>query len=323
MEKLKRFLEGAVVIPYNEDVLEAINKACHDYCHNENEDKFDIIEDLAECFLVGMEDTDFHSALNAAVVKESSLQTLPNGVVQRLAGYACYCMVMEEEDEKDSSILASIFMNFMLLVKRYANHIPCGDLIHEMYGRHISYYIKKIDNLDDTGDLNIIRKIAESDSPLSDFKELEDEDDMNKRLKKLAKSSAFYEYQKVLNREDLQTITDPFVRVFVALCKLMSKMEYAYYNFPFYPAIMDLLDEKEGKTRKAVQKIAESLKPYANNYKKDLYSNSTLLLRMAKGETDALLKDISTIQLNVKEFCVYLYYELLINNILNQIYDGE
>lgn len=323
MEKLKHFLEGAVVIPYNENVLEVIDKACHDYCYNENADKFETMECITTYFLVGIEDEAFHTTLNAAVAKEGTLASLPNSVVQRLAGYSCYFMVMEEDDEKDCSILASIFMNYMLLVKKRTNRIPCSTLIQELYGKHISNYIKKTDSLDDTGELTLIRKIAESDSPLSDFKEMEDEDEMDDQFKRIAKSAAFYEYQKVLRHDDLRTIADPFVRVFVALCKLMCKMEYYYYDFPFYSSTMHLLSEDESKTRKSVQKITESLKPYAKDYIKELYSGSSLLLRKTKGETDICLNDISTIQLSVKEFCIYLYYELLIDNILNQIYDEE
>lgn len=323
MDKLKRFLEGAVVIPYNENVLKVINQACHNFYNGKNDDKFSIMENLAEYFLVGIENRAFLSALNAAVAEEGSLTTLPIGVVQRLAGYSCYCMVMEEADKRDSSILATIFMNFILLVKRRINRIPCGDLIQEMYRKHISYYLKVIDRLDDTGDLTLIQNIAESDDSLSYFKDLEDDDDMDVKLKKLAKSSAFYEYQKIFNNKDLQEISDPFVKVFIALCKFKNRMKYCYYDFPFYDATMNLLSEDESKTRKSIQKITESLKPYAAKYIKDLYSDSSLLLRLAKGETDTCLNNILAIQLNIKEFCVYLYYELLIDNILKQVYDGE
>lgn len=323
MDKLKRFLEGAVVIPYNENVLKVINQACHNFYNGENDDKFSIMENLAEYFLVGIENRAFLSALNAAVAEEGSLTTLPIGVVQRLAGYSCYCMVMEEADKRDCSILATIFMNFILLVKRHINRIPCGDLIQEMYRKHISYYLKVIDRLDDTGDLTLIQNIAESDDSLSYFKDLEDDDDMDVKLKKLAKSSAYYEYQKIFNNKDLQVISDPFVKVFIALCKFKNRMKYCYYDFPFYDATMNLLSEDESKTRKSIQKITESLKPYATKYIKDLYSDSSLLLRLAKGETDTCLNNISAIQLNIKEFCVYLYYELLIDNILKQICDGE
>ena len=84
-----------------------------------------------------------------------------------------------------------------------------------------------------------------------------------------------------------------------------------------------MLGEDVGKTRKSIQKITESLKPYATKYIKELYSKSSLLLRLAKGETDTCLNSILAIQLTIKEFCVYLYYELLIDNILKQVYDGE
>ena len=51
MDKLKRFLEGSVVIPYSDNILEAICTACHSYNKDEDINRFELFENMVECFL--------------------------------------------------------------------------------------------------------------------------------------------------------------------------------------------------------------------------------------------------------------------------------
>ena len=81
-------------------------------------------------------------SLNDSVEKKVLLTVLPNVVVQCIAGYKSYTMVMEADCEEDSAIMATIFMNYILLVKKRLNNIPCSDLILEIYNKHLSCYIK-------------------------------------------------------------------------------------------------------------------------------------------------------------------------------------
>ena len=107
MEKIKKFLEGSVVIPYSDELLSVIDKACHSYISEEEEDKYADIEKMAEYFLWGIGAEDFQSVLNDSVNKENTINTLPKVVIQRLAAYECYIMIMEEEDENDEMTLES------------------------------------------------------------------------------------------------------------------------------------------------------------------------------------------------------------------------
>lgn len=117
MDKLKRFLEGSAVIPYSDNILEAIDTACHSYNRDEHINIFELLENMVECFLTGKDDKNFHDFLNDSVKKEGTLTVLPNIVVQRLAGYKSYIMVMEADSEENSSVMSTIFMNYILLVK--------------------------------------------------------------------------------------------------------------------------------------------------------------------------------------------------------------
>ena len=87
MENIKKFLEGSVVIPYSDDLLSVIDKACHSYISEEEEDKYADIEKMAEYFLWGIGAEDFQSVLNDSVNKENTINTLPKVVIQRLAAF--------------------------------------------------------------------------------------------------------------------------------------------------------------------------------------------------------------------------------------------
>lgn len=180
MDKLKRFLEGSVVIPYSDNILEAIDTACHSYNKDEDINRFELFENMVECFLTGKDDKNFHAFLNDSVEKEGTLTVLPNVVVQRIAGYKSYTMVMEADCEEDSAIMATIFMNYILLVKKRLNNIPCSDLILEIYNKHLSYYIKDNDKLRNLNDTGLIKTIAEAADPIAILNEKENETNINK-----------------------------------------------------------------------------------------------------------------------------------------------
>lgn len=324
MDKLKRFLEGSVVIPYSDNILEAIGTACHSYNKDEAINRFELFENMVECFLTGKDDKNFHAVLNDSVEKEGTLTVLPNVVVQRIAGYKSYIMVMEADSEEDSSIMSTIFMNYILLVKKRLNNIPCSDLIIEIYNKHLSCYIKDNDKLRNLNDTGLIKTIAEAEEPIAILNEKEDETNINKQLLVLAKSAAFYQYDKIFNGNDVKNIGDPFARIFVALCKMVHETSYSYYDYPFYLKSMELLSNDECKSRKSIGKIIDSIQSYADEWPESLNSNSSLLLRLIKNENRESILTMLTTQLGIKEFTVYLYYELMVEEILNLMYDdGE
>lgn len=324
MDKLKRFLEGSVVIPYSDNILEAIGTACHSYNKDEDINRFELFENMVECFLTGKDDKNFHAVLNDSVENDGTLTVLPNVVVQRIAGYKSYIMVMEADSEEDSSIMSTIFMNYILLVKKRLNNIPCSDLIIEIYNKHLSCYIKDNDKLRNLNDTGLIKTIAEAEEPIAILNEKEDETNINKQLLVLAKSAAFYQYDKIFNGNDVKNIGDPFARIFVALCKMVHETSYIYYDYPFYLKSMELLSNDECKSRKSIGKIIDSIQSYADEWPESLNSNSSLLLRLIKNENRESILTMLTTQLGIKEFTVYLYYELMVEEILNLMYDdGE
>ena len=233
---------------------------------------------------------------------------------------------MEEEDERISSIMATIFMNYLLSEKTGLKCIPCGDMIHEIYNKHLSKYIAKNDKSCDKGDLELIKGIAEAEDAVKYITETAEEETeempVKYMLKELAKAATYYEYDRALWDSFSEEIHDPFVKVFFAVCNLMKHTEYCYYSYLFFPKIMGLLDKTEQNKRKTISKIMESLRSNADRFVNKPLSGSSLILRLLHGDKIPSRDVLNATQISVKEFCVYLYYELLIENILNQIYDN-
>lgn len=326
MDKLKKFLEGSVVIPYSEELLERIDEACHSYIPEGEDEKYEVIELMTECFLWGKEADDFQRALNDSVSTESVTNLLPKVVVQRLAAYECYIMIMEDDDERISAVMATIFMNYILSVKKGIKSVVCSDMLLEIYSKHISKYIKRNDRLCDAGDMDLIKGIAEAGDAVEYITETsaQDNDEMNVKdtLKELAKVAAFYKYDGIIRNSFAREIQDPFVRVYIAIRRLMKITTYCYYDYPFYQKIMGLLDNEDAKQRKSISKIIESLRSSEVECDYVPISGSSLILRLLHGDNMQSKDILYATQINVKEFCVYLYYELLIENILNQNIDN-
>ena len=68
---------------------------------------------------------------------------------------------------------------------------------------------------------------------------------VNDLLKELAKSAAYYKYDRALWDSFSEEIHDPFVKVFFAVCNLMKYTAYSYYDYPFFTEIMGLLRHKD------------------------------------------------------------------------------
>lgn len=326
MDKLKKFLEGSVVIPYSEELLGLIDEACHSFIPEGENEKYETIELMAECFFWGKEADDFQRALNDSVSTGSGTNLLPKVVVQRLAAYECYIMIMEDEDDRISAVMATIFMNYILSVKRSIKSVVCGDMLLEIYDKHISKYIKKNDCVSDMGDMDLIKGIAEAADSVKYITEValpeNDEMPVKDSLKGLAKAATYYVYDRLLSDSSVREIQDPFVKVFLATSSMMQKMTYCYYDYPFYTKIMNLLDNEESKQRKSISKIIESLRLSKDIRIYNPLSGSSLILRLLYGDKIPSKDMLYATQINVKEFCVYLYYELLIENILNQNIDN-
>ena len=300
-------LRGDVAIPYSESMVDAIDQACRSY---ENGDIYVLMDEMLECFLIGKVSQSFKTHME----KILEMDSIPTNVVQRIAQYRCYTMVMEEEDELKKSILATIFMNYILAVRGCFNKLPHAEIMIQLYDYHISNYIEKNDKIETDGKISIIEMIASADSVVEI---LTDEEDVDKQLKSIAKQASLYRYKRIIEETEIKSIGDPFLRVYKGLSDLMDNMDYLFYNVDVIDMINSLLTaEEQGKRKKLdsiISKISENL-----NEELEYYTSSSIMIRLIDGDKSLFMKGLRNQSFSIKEFAIYLYFELLLERIIQK-----
>lgn len=304
---LSKMLRGDVAIPYSESMVDAIDQACRSY---ENGDIYVLMDEMLECFLIGKVSPSF----KAHMEKILEMVSIPTNVVQRIAQYRCYTMVMEEEDELKKSILATIFMNYILAVRGCYNKLPYAEIMVQLYDYHISNYIEKNDKIETDEEISIIEVIASADSVVEN---LTDEENVDKQLKSIAKQASLYRYKRIIEGIEIKSIEDPFLRVYKGLSDLIDSMDYLFYNVDVIDMINSLLTAEEQSKRKKLGSIISKISENVDE-EWEYYTSSSIIIRLIDGDASFFMTGLKNQSFSIKEFAIYLYFELLLERIIQK-----
>lgn len=304
---LSKMLRGDVAIPYSESMVDAIDQACRSY---ENGDLYLLMHEMLECFLIEKITQNFRIHMK----KTLEMNSIPTNVVQRIAQYRCYTMVMEEEDHLKKSILATIFMNYTLAIRGSFNKLPHAEIMAQLYDFHISRYIQSNDKIEAEGKNSIIETIASADNVIEI---LANEKNVDKQLKLIAKQASLYRYKRIIEVTEVKSIEDPFLRVYKGLSDLIDGMDYLFYNVDVVDVINSLLTTEEQSKRKKLDLIISKISEFTDE--ELIYcKSSSILIRLINGDKTLFVKGLRNQSFPIKEFAIYLYFELLLERIIQK-----
>lgn len=306
--KLAKILDGAVAIPYDNELLTQLVTICRSYKEN---DLFVKIDECSLSFITGIVSEDFSDYVaNTLKDNDSELTTLPTNVIARLSLFSVYLTVLEESDDLKRHLYATMFMNAMILAKGRWNELSNEVVIREIYKFHITNYLTEHDTTGEVLSTSIISIIAK-------FRTGNDENNLNKLqitdLQTIAKDAAYYRCDELLKNQELLNISNPFARVYSIITRLVDSYQYLYYN---YDAEAYITQSANGeKKNKMLSNILKDIEPLS----RDINTGTSVLLRLINKEqvknSDFLLQR----KLNVIEFGLYLYYELLIEQMIEKL----
>lgn len=306
--KLAIILDGAVAIPYDNELLTQLVTICRSYKEN---DLFVKIDECSLSFITGVVSEDFSDYVaNTLKDNDSELTTLPTNVIARLSLFSVYLTVLEESDDLKQHLYATMFMNAMILAKGRWNELSNEVVIREIYKFHITNYLSEHDTTGEVLSTSIISIIAK-------FRTGNDENKLNKLqikdLQTIAKDAAYYRCDELLKNQELLNISNPFVRVYSIITRLVDSYQYLYYN---YDAEAYIIQSANGeKKNKMLSNILKDIEPLS----RDINTGTSVLLRLINKEqvknSDFLLQR----KLNVIEFGLYLYYELLTEQMIEKL----
>lgn len=299
-------LEGATAIPYNDELISILIEACKSY---KCKDEFVRVEELVVAFVTGNIPFQFQNHIRSAM-KEYGFDEIPtDGVFVRLAQYVVLNTIINNEDELRQAICASKLMNYMLVVKALKRSVPNMNFLLKAYNYHLSRYLVSVDKLQENSSTKLRCEIPKAEFPL----EVSEKDANALRL--VFKEAELYRIERLLTSYEIQNIDNPFVKVYVGLSRMFDCLSYCFYNLDLNRVIELLIGEKDDKRRRKLSKIIEEISQAKYGFD-DTYCKTSVILAMMNGEEQDSVGDLI---LPIKEFAVYLYYELLTEKIIGTL----
>ena len=299
-------LNGAMAIPYSNELIDTLERACQSYI---SEDVLMRVDELIVAFVKGDIPFQFKDYIRSAMNEEGFHEVPTNDGFVRLAQYIVVATIYDDEDELRKSICASKLMNYMLVVKAMKRPVPNIKSLLGIYDYHLSHYLEDVDKLQEDENSTLRSDVPEAEFPF----EVSEDDGQTLRL--VFKEAELYRIERLLTSEEVQIINNPFVRVYVGLCKMFENMPYYFYNLDLNRIVGLLIRLEEEKKRKKLSNIIDDilLSEYVFEGK---YSKTSVVLRMVNDREYITDGDL---MLPVKEFAIYLYFEILTEKIINTL----
>lgn len=299
--KLKDLLEGALVVPYDDGTISRLEKVCDSFIENDDFND-DTITDLSVIVLTHTQNAEIkeHFEKLYQTQNEGSI-SLPRSVIEALSAYTIYKAV---DKDKVSYYLA--ILNCMVLANGRLEHI----LFPELFAYCVEKSIQGVDSL------AILEKVDDESFVCDLFKDnsslIGSTMDAPKLLaiKKLAREAWYHRMKEYIDSEELQGYS-VYEKVFVALRHIVKNMPWVFLNQQAMQQIRDLtpLSSEESLS---IKEIIDKVRPLYDSEDNLSCSSSFLLQVIADKDAKAATWPFMNSTLTVREFAVYLYYELLL-----------
>lgn len=318
-EVLKDILQGTLIVPYDDSMIEDLVLVCQEYASKDNLSNEDF-EDLVYALLINKQSSSLCQILEKNYKDKTSDEIkLPKCTWRALTVFILFIAIRNSESSDETkAIYSAILMNYIILRKGSFNTIPFKNYLGQLYGHFDNYWATcgEINESEESGLLNSI--LANPDF-------LEDEgisEDHQVELQNIANDAAKFRINKLMQSPELMGIKNPFIRAYHGLMIFFEKLTWLYLNYTIKDLLTILLPQQNYKTKK-LKDILHDIRSMESYTEPGFLSNSSILLRLLNEDPE--LNDILILdeEFSPKEFCVYLYYELILEKMLNDYNDGE
>lgn len=303
--QLKNLLKGCLIIPYQDDVIEGLESACHLYAQENN--THDDVADLTISMVYNDWDDDFQAAIEKAYADNTEREiTLPKCT---LRAFAAYCIVLMLNDKERSIENCLAFMNSIVVANGNYSQIPYPEFFTMYLDAFDKYYLDNMLNSDeDFKDVESVLFRTDENEKLQDFSATELVGKEN-TLRIMAKESWLFRIGMFAKGDIMKECSNPYEKALCFVSFIATNMPWVFANVP----IEDLLawscipKDCEHESLSSIKTmVADCEIPVWN-------SNSSIILRVLDDDIDypALLNS----HMGVWEFAIHLYYELMLEKI--------
>lgn len=299
--ELKNLLQRTLVVPYDDDETERLEKVCSAFVEDEDFND-DTIADLAIMVMTHTSDESQYKKLAELYEQQNGENlTMPKSVCEALGAYVIYKAMAKGDIACNLALL-----NCMVLMNKKWELTPFPELFVECIE-------KSLIAVDDESSLELVDDAAFLAKLFGENNELENttlDDGLLKIMKQTARDAWYHRTHVYINSEELKGY-NTYVMVFVALKHIVDSMPWVFLNEQVVPQILELVPNDNSKEL-TIGEIVEIVRPHYND-EVDLNCQSSILLQVITDkENKAAAWPFMKTTLTVREFAVYLYYELIL-----------
>lgn len=315
-ETLKNMLKGTLIVPYDDSVIEELVMVCNSYVVD---DDFSIeeFENLVQTLLSKLQTGSLCKTLEDKYKDKTGEEIkLPKCTWIPLTAFILFLSVKYSElDSELRAIYSAIVMNYMILQKGNFSNVPFKKYIIQFYG-HFDKHIEEKNKILKSDDDSLLNRI------LTDVNFMQNERISNGDLLYIANDAAKYRMTQLMKSDELTNINNLFIRTYNGLVIFFEKLPWLYLDFTIQD-IVQLLLPQNNNSEKKLKNILDDIRSMDNFTAPQYGSNSSILLRLLGNDSEIEKTSIVEQKFTSKEFCVYLYYELMLEKKLKEYNDGE
>lgn len=298
---LNKLLEKTLIVPYEDEVVERLVEICNEYVTDEDFNDDDVAE-LMVIVLTNKPASSLKSKLEESYERKYNDNfSIPNSVCGIIA---VYCLMLAIKQENISYYLA--LLNTMIIQSGQLEHLPYALFFAEA----LQTAIQVVDDECKMGDADekaFVNKLF-SDKDNAANSALEDGGIL--AMKRIARDAWYFKIKEYINGELLKRFTT-YSKVYMGLDHIVTSMPQVFFNEQTMLQIKELVPSINAK-EKTVEEIVEMVRPYFDIKRKISCKSSVLLHIIADEEHPYTILPFMKTKMTVRQFAVWLYYELLL-----------
>lgn len=296
---LKDMLTESLVVPFDNKVVERLEGVCKEYADSVVVEE--VISQITISILTNQPDSVIKSGIEGYYrTKFGDTIHLPKCVLRVLSAFIIYQML---ENSGDIWYYLAV-RNCMVLFHGEFYNMPYSQLFLYIV-EHSERQLKELSMLDDLYKKSFIEKIFKEELTISDLSL----DENKKILKNIARDAWYLRTQKMLKSTSING-NNSFEKVYQAMNRLVDSMPWELFNQQHLAQIQQMTLRAKPK-KVSVRRIVEKTKPVVDGF--EALDDSSILLRVLSNENDELWNtSFMERTMSIKEFALYLYYELLL-----------
>lgn len=312
---LQELLNEVVVTPYDKDITNRLAAVCDSLAEDVTVKG---IDPYIASFVFNKPDWDFKKEVEKKykeMFPDQEHLNLPPLFAIVLSQYITIQVIVGKFKGRDQATASLILMNYMLYRKGSLSRLILPDHIGEMFYKHDDYIAEK-DVINTEEELKHIGDILSSPNYIVDHYS---EDDVKKEIRVMAKMAALYQQQFIIDKYKRTLETNPFIKVYCYLVDITNNAKWLFMKNDIKQLLMKVTREDEQKKQVSIEGIiselvkADVIVPYES------LEESSLLLNYISMK-ESIPEEIRSRRLTVMEFGVYVYYELLLEHIIDKYY---